>query len=191
MKHFFSPLIVLLSFFVMSCNHDDGQAFPVQLDGVWEQRVYVDSVDFWVVNSFEFKANLTYQFRTTVRKTASGEDLGFRYVHDDSYTWDGINFIYFPNIVNWIDTRGKAFYVQKQELLLGTIDYQYAPEASLTFIEKRTKMIYQQKCPRDFVGCLNTSAPIEYVRVNSMILRSKSLFIIMISNSYQADRKQK
>lgn len=165
MKYFCIPIILLISLGLISCNQDDSPELPTQLEGVWEQRVYVDSVDLWVVNAFEFKANLNYQFRTIVRKTADGNDLGYRYLQDDSYTWDGTTFNYFPSIVNWINPRGQKFYVPRQELILGIVDYQYPPEALLTFIENKSKMIYQQKCPKDLKGCVNSSAPIEYVRV--------------------------
>ena len=76
-------------------------------------------MDYWVVNTLEFKNDSLYQFRTTVRDSETGPDLGYRFYYDDSYGWDGKTFFYSPDLAAWIDYREEGFYAPKEELNFG------------------------------------------------------------------------
>lgn len=150
----------------MACNKDD-DPLPNQLVGNWETRYFVDSVDYWVVNTLEFKNDSVYQFRTTVRDSEIGPDLGYRVYYDDRYEWDGMTFKYLPDLAYWIDHREEGFYVPKQELMAGIYDYFYQPTAKITFVDNNKKLIFQSLCPENVgFGCEEQRVPIEYVRVD-------------------------
>ncbi|PZX53280.1 hypothetical protein [Algoriphagus chordae] len=166
MKHLSLLSLALIAFSFVACDKDD-DPLPNQLVGNWEARYYVDSVDYWVVNTLEFKNDSVYQFRTTVRDSETGPDLGYRMYYDDRYEWDGMTFKYLPDLASWIDHREEAFYVPKQELLAGIMDYFYQPTARITFVENKEKLIFQDLCPENpAFGCEGLRNPIEYVRVN-------------------------
>ncbi|WP_057939629.1 hypothetical protein [Algoriphagus resistens] len=158
-----SLLLVSISF--IACDKDEDE-LPKQLSGIWEERFYVDSVGYWVVNTLEFKSDNEYQFRTTVREVEAGPDLGYRFYYDDSYTWDGETFSYSPDLASWIDHREENFYVPKEELNAGIIDYVRMPTASLVFEANNTKMIFQEICPEDILPCEDPFEVKEYTRAD-------------------------
>ncbi len=165
MKGFSLLAVLLISISFVSCDDVEDKS-PNQLSGTWEDRFYVDSVDYWVVNTLEFKPENQYQFRTTVRQTETGSDLGYRFYYDDSYEWDGETFSYSPDLASWIDHREENFYVPKEELNAGIIDYARMPTASLIFEENNTKMIFQENCPEDILPCEDPFESKEYIRVD-------------------------
>ena len=166
MKYLSFLFLIFLSLTFLSCNDEDN--LPVQLSGVWEERNYVDSVDFWVVNTLEFKNDSEFQFRTTVRETETGNDLGYRFYYDDTYDWDGKTFNYSPDMAFWIDYREEKFYTKKEDLKAGVIDFVSWPSANITFVEGNSKLIFQNICTSTNADyCENAQYPErEYIRVN-------------------------
>lgn len=165
MKHLSQIILLFISFSFFSCEKEN-EELPNQLVGTWEIRHLVDSVDYWVVNTLEFKNDSVYQFRTTVRESETGPDLGYRFYYDDSYEWDGITLTYSPDLAAWIDYREEAFYVPKQELLAGIIDYFRIPTATISFMDNRTRMIFQENCPKEILSCDVPFEVLEYIKVD-------------------------
>ncbi|MEP0710938.1 hypothetical protein [Algoriphagus sp.] len=166
MKHLSLFSLIVIAFGLFACDKDD-DPLPNQLVGSWESRYFVDSVDYWVVNTLEFKNDSVYQFRTTVRDSEAGPDLGYRMYYDDRYEWDGMNFKYLPDLAYWIDYKEEAFYVPQQELRAGIIDYFHQPIARITFIDNKERLLFQEQCPENpAFGCEEPRDPIEYVRVD-------------------------
>ncbi len=165
MKYLSLFSLLLLSCSFTACD-DDNEELPNQLVGTWENRSFVDSVNYWVVNTLEFKNDSVYQYRTTVRDSENGPDLGYRFFYDDNYEWNGNTFTYSPDLAAWIDHREEDFYVPKQELLAGIIDFFGIPTAAISFRDNRTKMIYQENCPKEFLPCDVPFESVEYIRVD-------------------------
>jgi hypothetical protein len=164
MKYFSIPALLLISLFFASCDQDEDD-LPNRLVGTWETYYFIDSVDYWVVNSLEFKNDSVYQFRTTVRESEKGPDLGYRLVYDDRYEWDGIMFTYSPDLAYWIDLRSEKFYAPKEELSAGIIDIFSQITARISFVQNKTKMIFQDVCSENSLGCSIEILTTEYVRV--------------------------
>ncbi|WP_192347723.1 hypothetical protein [Algoriphagus sp. Y33] len=165
MKHLSLFTLLFMSFCFFACDKDN-EELPNRLVGTWENRYFVDSVDYWVVNTLEFKNDSVYQFRTTVRDFETGPDLGYRSYYDDGYEWDGSTFIYSPDLTSWIDYREEDFYVPKEELVDGIVDYFRIPTATISFVDNRTKMIFQEDCPEEFLPCDVPFDAIEYLRAD-------------------------
>jgi len=122
-----------------SCQEDD-ELLPTQLEGVWEERSFVDSLDYWVVNTIDFDRNGTYQARTTVRDSENGPDLGHRFYFDTKYDWDTKILTYFPNEGYFLNTS--KFYTPKAKLVLAIMCYFRQPKAQLTFSADGKTMNY-------------------------------------------------
>jgi hypothetical protein len=160
-----SPIWFFLFFLIVgltACSEMDEK--PVSpLIGVWENRVYVDSTDYWIITSLDFETDSTYENRITIRKKENGPDLGYRFVMPVRYTIDGSRIAYSFDIARWIDTRGPLPYAPKEDLIFGFADYWGQPMATLTFYNQMKELDFLVDCQEGFIPC---PLAVRYYKVN-------------------------
>jgi len=107
------------------------------LKGVWKERDFVNSLDYWVVNTIDFDPNdwhgqTEIANRTTVRDSNNVPDLGYRFYFDTQYDWDTKILTYFPNEGYFLITD--QFHTAKADFFfLAIMDYFRQPKDRLTF----------------------------------------------------------
>jgi hypothetical protein len=162
MKSQISIGLLFLVFGMISCTEiEESPLSP--LIGIWENKVYVDSTDFWIITSLDFDTDSTYENRITIRKKENGPDLGYRFIMPVSYTLDGNRITYSFDIARWIDTRGPLPYAPKEDLIFGFADYWGQPMATLTFYNKMKELDFLVDCMEGFIPC---PIAVRYYKVN-------------------------
>lgn len=74
-----------------------------------------------------------------------------------------MTFSYLPDLVYWIDMNADGFYVPKENLVAGVVDYFHAPTANISIVENGKKMIFQNNCPKQ-LNCDPPSEPRIYLK---------------------------
>lgn len=84
MKRFF-PITFFAGFAILiSCAETEEPVNP--LFGAWENRVFVDSLDVWIVETMEFKNDSILEISETVRQTEFGQNLGFQFFMESKFS---------------------------------------------------------------------------------------------------------
>lgn len=150
-----------------SCTEAEEPTSP--LIGSWENRVYIDSIDYWVVQTYDFVNDSTYDIIETVRETEDGEDLGFRFVSRGWYDLQGESFTYYYSDVLMLDNyfmdsiNPGNLYAPKEELKAFIIDFFREPTAKLSFSASGKEFVFLDECLEGFPEC---APPRNYVKVN-------------------------
>ena len=165
MKSIFLILAIICSVSIVSCADSEEPVSP--LIGDWENRVYVDSLDYWFVQSYRFVNESTYDIIETVRRTEGGEDLGYRLITRGWYDYKGEDFTYYYDDVLMLEDYyrrdGNEFFAPKDDLRAVVVDFFRHPIASLTFSSDRKQFVFQDEC-LDYVDECPVSKT--YIRVN-------------------------
>lgn len=82
-------IVLLSSPLMFSCDSDQDDEPLGPLIGEWENRVYVDSLGLWSVETLDFLTDSTYQLRQTFRDSEFGSDLGYRIIYNFDYLLEG------------------------------------------------------------------------------------------------------
>lgn len=133
-----------------SCTDSEEPMSP--LIGVWENRVYVDSIDYWIVETYDFVNDSTYDITVTVRESEMGNDLGYRFVSRGWYDLQADNFQYYYSYALMIENHFVAsinadkVYAPKEELMAIVIDFFRKPTANLTFSSDRKQFEFLDEC---------------------------------------------
>lgn len=152
-------LVPLLLVFLFACNEGEEPNRP--LIGTWESNVFVDSLNYWVIETLEFTSDSTFISQTTVRLTEDGEDLGFRGILRGDYTLNGNDFNYSINggyeMSRLFTTSEPPFYVPKDQLRPFVIDFS-VPNGytELMFSEDQNQIEISYGCPSYDGDCPNT-----------------------------------
>jgi hypothetical protein len=132
-----------------SCQEDD-ELLPTQLEGRFENRTFVDSLDLWVIIAYDFNRTGTFQYIETVRNTENGNEIGYRRIFPGTYDWNGEIFKYFPENGEGIPFDGNEIYRPKDKLdsFANIIfDYFRPLEARLEFVQNGNTMNYTEIYP--------------------------------------------
>ncbi|MHA7131551.1 hypothetical protein [Algoriphagus namhaensis] len=115
--------IALLFFFsigLFSCQEEENFS-PNALNGVYEYREFEDSLNLWVVTTYDFRPNGRYDYSITLREEPEGKDLGYRRFLSADYQWDGQTLAYQPENGYGIPSDSDALYVPRSQL--ESLDY--------------------------------------------------------------------
>lgn len=116
MKKYF-PFALLAVFAVLiSCTEKEEPVSP--LVGKWENRVFVDSLDFWVVETFEIKNDSVFEHSITVRQSENGANLGYRSFSEGKYLQAGndVSLNFLAEYMYRQRENSEVYYVPKNEL---------------------------------------------------------------------------
>ncbi|WP_339707798.1 hypothetical protein [Algoriphagus aquimarinus] len=148
-----------------SCSDAEEPISP--LIGAWENREYVDSLNYWIVERYDFVNDSTYDINVTVRETEGGEDLGYRFITRGWYDYKGEDFTYYYADVLMIEDyflrEGNELFAPKDDLRAVIVDFFREPTASLTFSSDRKQFVFQDECLEYVDECPVAKT---YVRVN-------------------------
>ncbi|MBD3627168.1 hypothetical protein [Cyclobacterium sp.] len=86
-KHFTLPLLLILLIFSSCQNEEDTlPPFPSTVLGTWEMVGFNDYLKLDYVTSFQFNADGTYTYSSTLREKDSDLDLGFNFLERGTFT---------------------------------------------------------------------------------------------------------
>lgn len=130
---------------LFSCSDDEEPISP--LAGTWENRVFVDSLDRWIVETLEIGRDTSVQMSVTVRNSEDGSDLGYRSIFQSK---GGIqqDVLSFSNSLDFVlePVHGvRPIYVPKSELILAVVERTFA-SASVDISSNREEMDFQPLC---------------------------------------------
>lgn len=150
-----------------SCTDSEEPKFPLM--GAWENRVYVDSIDYWIVETYDFVNDSTYDINVTVRESEMGDDLGYRFISRGWYDLQADDFTYYFSDALMIDNSFVAsnnadkVYAPKEELVAVIIDFFRRPTANLTFSADRKKFEILDECMESMSECPSSKT---YIKVD-------------------------
>ena len=144
---FLFPL--LLVFFIACSEKEEPKSLHI---GTWESKVFVDSLNYWVIETLEFTSDSTFNIQTTVRLTEDGDDLGYRDILMGDYILNGRDFIYFIEegfrMSRFYTTSEPPFYVPKDQLRPFLVDFSEPNgPTELMFFEGQNQMKISYECP--------------------------------------------
>jgi len=120
---------------LFSCTDSEEPMSP--LIGAWENREYVDSLNYWIVERYDFVNDSTYDINVTVRESETGKDLGYRFATRGWYNLQANDFTFtyseMYQIKNYYLPSRDNLYAPKNELRFSEIDFSDTPTANLTF----------------------------------------------------------
>lgn len=162
MKSIFYLIVLVFVIGLVGCSEEEEPRSP--LIGTWESRVYVDSLDYWFVESYAFKNDSIFDIEWTVRNTETGPDLGYRMTAASWYELEEDTFKYYYSDVLM---EFESLYVPKEELKPAIVDFFRIPQATLTFSQDRRQFELQVGCfqPSPGTDCVDFPAKV-YVRVD-------------------------
>lgn len=169
MKAFFYLAAFVFVLGLVSCSEEEEPISP--LIGTWENRVYVDSLDYWFVESYSFKNDSVFDIEITVRQTESGPDLGYRMISTSWYNLDNNTFkYYYAYALTHFSVDSEAlpvYYAPKEELSATIVDFFGIPEGELTFSPDKKKFEFQENCLKldPSMECIQFPSK-EYIRVD-------------------------
>lgn len=133
---------------LVSCSEEEEPISP--LIGTWENRVYVDSLEYWFVESYMFKNDSVFDLTETVRQAETGPELGYRLISTSWYNLEmGIFKYYYSDALFFFGGGSEVprkYFVPKEELNLGIVDFFGIPEGKLTFSADGRKFNFQENC---------------------------------------------
>lgn len=149
------PIVISFFFFsvfvlCISCKEEEEPKSP--LIGSWESNVFVDSLNYWVVETLNITSDSTFISETTVRATKEGNDLGYRNILIGEYTFNGINFDYSIEegfrMSMFYTTIEPPFFVPKDKLRPFLVDFSEPNgPTELIFSEGQNQMEISYECP--------------------------------------------
>lgn len=169
MKSVFYLIGLVFALGLVGCSDEEDPRSP--LIGTWENRVFVDSLDYWFVESYSFKNDSIFDLELTVRQTETGPDLGYRMISTSWYDLEGSTFKYYYSdalIYFGIDSEGlMKYFAPKEELKPGIVDFFRIPEGTLTFSSDGSKFEFEKDCfqPNPDMECIQFPLK-EFVKVN-------------------------
>ncbi|MBN3580913.1 hypothetical protein JYB64_00840 [Algoriphagus aestuarii] len=149
MKNLSSVLFAFLILSLVSCSESQEEEPRSPLIGTWEKRDYIDSLDVWFVESFQFKNDSIIDITAIARKTELGETLGYRYITTSWYNLEGNFFQYYYSdamIYSGVSEGFRTFYGPKEELRPGIFDFFRIPKGELTFSSDFSQFTFQEEC---------------------------------------------
>lgn len=140
---------VFFAFFVLSivsCSDEEEPRSP--LIGTWENRNYVDSLELWFVNTYNFRNDSIFDITSTVRETEIGNDLGYRLISTAWYNLESDIFQYYydDGLFHFGGGEDDPLYVPKKDLKPGIIDFFRIPKGKLTFSNDYSQFTFQEDC---------------------------------------------
>lgn len=158
----FKPFLLVAVFAALiSCAESEGPQGP--LVGTWENRVFVDSLDVWFVETMEFKNDSIFDLNITVREFEKGPDLGYRFKTTAWYSLSKNELTYYYSDCSWLNFSEQRLFADEEDLLLGVVDFFDRPKVELLFSPSRKSFILPQGCLALFSVCGPNS---EFIRVN-------------------------
>ncbi|WP_339751414.1 hypothetical protein [Algoriphagus aquimarinus] len=148
-----------------SCRDVEEPISP--LIGAWENRVFVDSLNYWIVERYDFVNDSTYDIKVTVRESETSKDLGYRFatrgwynLQENAFTFTyseiyQVKDYYLPSRAN--------LYAPKNELRFIEIDFSDTPTANLTFSTDGKQFEFLAECLEYYSEC---SLPKTYIKIN-------------------------
>ena len=141
-------LLILTSFAISLYSCTDVEEPRSALFGTWENRNYVDSLEVWFVNTYQFRNDSLFDVTSTVRETEIGEDLGYRLISSAWYNFDGDIFQYYydDGLFHFGGRDDDPLYVPKKDLKPGIVDFFRIPKGKLTFSSDLRQFTFQEDC---------------------------------------------
>ncbi|MGM0946429.1 MAG: hypothetical protein ACQEW9_14685 [Bacteroidota bacterium] len=141
---YLSSLFLILS--LLSCSESENPRSP--LIGTWENRTYVDSLDYWFVESYTFKNDSIFDLKTTVRDLEAGTDLGYRMTSTAWYNLEGDVFQYYYSdaLIYFAFRPDDPLFVPKEDLRAVVIDFFRVPKGKLSFTDDLRQFTFQEDC---------------------------------------------
>lgn len=146
MRSFSFLLLFALSFSFVSCQEDEKPSSV--LIGTWEKRVYVDSLRYWFVDSYQFKNDSIFDLEFTVRETETGPDLGYRMIGSSWYNLEGNRFkFYYSDVLMYrINPDDRNYFSPREELVPAVVDFFRIPTGNISFSSDLRQFTYQEDC---------------------------------------------
>jgi len=146
MRNLFLLCLSVLFAGLISCTENEEPISP--LIGNWENRVFVDSLDVWYVNSYRFKNDSIFDLTSTVRESESGEELGYRIIATSWYNLEEsiFQFYYSDALIYFGGGENNPSYGPKDKLRPGVIDFFRVPKGELTFSSDMRQFTFQEDC---------------------------------------------
>lgn len=146
MKKYFHFALLAIFAVLISCSEKEEPVSP--LVGTWENRVFVDSLDVWFVETLEIKNDSLVDIIETVRPTETGPDLGYRLFMETKYSLEGEIFSYDYSNGNVISRFWETdpLFVPKSELRPTVFDFVISESAALSFSTDFREMDFQPIC---------------------------------------------
>ena len=170
MKSLFYLAAVVLALGLLSCSSEEEEPISPMI-GTWENRVFVDSLDYWFVESYMFKNDSIFDIEWTVRQTETGPDLGYRMIATSWYNLDENIFKYYYSDVLFYwrvdNDSAPTYYVPKGDLQPAVVDFFRIPEGILTFTADKRKFEFRENCIQfdPDMECVQLPSK-EYIRVD-------------------------
>ena len=142
-------LVILFSISIFSCQEKEDLSAN-QLEGLYESREFIDSLELWTVSTYKFAPNGSYEFWITMRSSETGSDLGYRRFLKGEYQWDGLTLSYQPENGDGLPFGSPELYRPKSQLESFdnyVFDYFRALKAKLEFSSSKEIMVYQEIYP--------------------------------------------
>jgi hypothetical protein len=161
MKIFFPFAILIFISGLISCSENEEPVSP--LVGKWENRVFIDSLDVWFVETMEFKNDSIFDLNITVRQSETGPDLGYRFMTTAWYSLGENELTYYYSFSSWLNYGEKRLFVDEEDLEAGIVDFFQRPKVEFQFGSNRRSFILPQGCLALFSVCGPNR---EFIRVN-------------------------
>ncbi|WP_026966326.1 hypothetical protein [Algoriphagus terrigena] len=169
MKSAFYLVVLVFAVGLVGCSEEENPRFPLM--GTWESRVYVDSLDYWFVESYAFKNDSIFELTKTVRQTETGPDLGYQLISSSWYNLESDTFKYYYSdalIYFGVDSESqRVYYGSKEDLRPGIVDFFRTPEGILTFSSDQRSFEFQENCwsPAPGMECIEFESK-EFIKVD-------------------------
>lgn len=165
MRYLYLFILSVFTASLFSCSDAEEPKSP--LIGAWENREYVDSLNYWIVERYDFVNDSTYDINITVRESETGKDLGYRFVTRGWYDLQANDFTFTYSevyqIKNYYIPSRDDLYAPKNELRFSEIDFSDTPTANLTFSSDRKQFDLLAKCLEYYSEC---PLPKTYSKIN-------------------------
>lgn len=149
MKKYFPFALLAVFSALISCTEKEEPVSP--LVGTWENRIFVDSLDVWFVETLEIKNDTLFDNFQTVRDTEDGPDLGYRFFSEARYSFEGNIFSFYASsdfyMYGIADSR--PLFMPKSKLGPVMVE-RFSESAELTLSSNFKEMDYQYICPEVF-----------------------------------------
>ena len=151
MKIFFPFAFLLFISGLISCTENEKPVSP--LVGTWENRVFIDSLDVWFVETMEFKNDSIFDLNITVRESETGPDLGYRFMTTAWYSLGKNELTYYYSNCSWLNFGERRIYGAQKDLVNGVVDFFQRPKVEFLLSPSRKSFILPQGCLALFSVC--------------------------------------
>lgn len=146
------PLVFVAAFAAfISCAENEEPVSPIV--GTWENRVFIDSLDVWFVETMEFKNDSIFDLNITVRELETSRDLGYRFKTTAWYSLDDNQLTYYFSGSSWLDFNEKRIYVAQKDLVNGFVDFFRRPKVEFQLSSDRKSFTLPEGCLALFSVC--------------------------------------